>query len=106
MTEYIQLVVTVDTKERAESIASLLVEQKLAACVQVSGPVKSVYHWQGKLEEATEWMCFIKSRRELYQELENAIRSNHPYEVPEILAFPVLIGYEPYLQWVNGCLKR
>lgn len=105
MTDYIQVVVTVDTKEKAERLANLLVEQKLAACVQVSGPVASIYHWEGKIERATEWMCFIKSRRELYKELENTIRSHHSYEIPEILAFPVLMGYEAYFQWMDGCLK-
>jgi periplasmic divalent cation tolerance protein len=79
-----------------------LVEARLAACVQVAGPITSTYRWQGKIETAQEWQCWAKSRREFYDEIQQAIRRLHPYEVPEILALPVLAGSVDYLAWLEG----
>ena len=74
----------------------------MAACVQVAGPITSTYRWQGKIETAQEWQCWAKSRREFYDEIQQAIRRLHPYEVPEILALPVLAGSVDYLAWLEG----
>src|SRR5690242_9120804 len=100
MTEVIQVVTTCGSHEEAQKIAHTLVEKRLAACVQVSGPVTSTYHWQGGIETATEWRCVIKTRRSHYLVVEQAIRQLHAYEVPEILAFEVKSGHEAYLNWV------
>lgn len=98
----IQVATTVDSQAGAERIARLLVEQRLAACVQVSGPITSCYHWQGGIETASEYLCVAKSRQGLFAEIEQAIRSIHPYQVPEILATPVVAGSSDYLAWVRG----
>jgi periplasmic divalent cation tolerance protein len=101
MTDYIQVLTTTEHREDAERIARLLVEQRLAACVQVTGPITSTYRWQGQIETAGEWQCWAKTRRGLFAEIEQAIRQSHPYEVPEILAIPILDGSADYLAWVE-----
>jgi periplasmic divalent cation tolerance protein len=101
VTDYIQVVTTTEHQEDAERIARALVEERLAACVQVAGPITSIYRWRGQIETAREWQCCAKSRRELYDEIERAIRRLHPYEVPEILAMPVLAGSADYLAWLE-----
>jgi periplasmic divalent cation tolerance protein len=102
MSDYIQIVTTVERREDARRIAQSLVERRLAACVQVSGPIASVYRWKGKIETAEEWQCSAKSRRDLFEAVERAIRELHPYEVPEILAVPIVAGGCDYLAWLNG----
>ena len=101
MPDYIQVVTTTEHKEDAQTVARLLVEQRLAACVQVVGPVTSTYRWQGKIETNDEWQCWAKSRRDLYPQIERAIRSRHPYDVPEILAVAILAGSPDYLAWLD-----
>ncbi len=86
----------------AQRIARSLVEQRLAACVNQLAPVQSVYRWEGAVEEAAEIPLLIKTTRERYPELESAIRSLHPYSVPEIVAVPVVAGYSAYLRWVSA----
>jgi periplasmic divalent cation tolerance protein len=102
MTEFIQVVTTVDTKERADTIARRLLEGRLAGCVQVAGPISSSYWWKGRLETAAEWFCVVKTSAGLYDEVEAAIRAVHTYEVPEIVAFPVAAGSRSYLDWLSG----
>ena len=101
MTDAIQVVTTTPTRDVAQQIASSLVERKLAACAQVAGPITSTYRWKGKVESAEEWLCVVKTRRDLYGAVEAAIRGVHPYEVPEILALPVLDGSADYLTWLK-----
>ncbi|QQS49203.1 MAG: divalent-cation tolerance protein CutA [Acidobacteriota bacterium] len=91
---------TVESREQAESIARLLVEDALAACVQIVGPVTSIYRWQGRVETAGELLLLIKTRSGIYPDLERKIRENHPYQTPEILALPVQSGFEGYLSWL------
>jgi periplasmic divalent cation tolerance protein len=102
MTDCIQVVTTTERREDAERIARTLVEERLAACVQVAGPITSIYRWQGKIETAEEWQCRAKTRRDLYAKIEQAIRRLHPYETPEILAMPILAGSADYLAWLNA----
>ena len=101
MAEYIQVVTTTGHKEDAQAIARALVEERLAACVQVLGPITSTYRWEGEIETAQEWQCWAKSRRELYGRIEEAIVRLHPYEVPEILAVEILSGSRSYLAWLD-----
>ena len=101
MAEFITVQTTIDSKDGAQKIAEALVRRHLAACVQVSGPITSTYWWEGKLEQSQEWMCAAKTRKELYNELEQAIRENHPYDTPEILAIPVVAGIKSYLDWIE-----
>ncbi len=100
MQEFIQVLTTVGTQEEARRIADALIEQRLAGCVHLAGPVESVYRWQGKIETAMEWQCWIKTRREHYDAVEATIRKLHSYEVPEILMFPILTGSAAYLKWL------
>jgi periplasmic divalent cation tolerance protein len=101
-TEYVQVLTTVGSEEEAERISSLLVDRRLAACVQVVGPIASRYRWQGKIEEEREWQCLAKTEASLYAEVEEAIRGAHSYEEPEIIAIPVLAGSRGYLEWISG----
>lgn len=105
MTDHIQVITTTERRETARTIASTLVERRLAGCVQIIGPIQSTYRWQGQVETAEEWLCLIKSREDLYEELEKAIRELHTYKVPEILATPVKAGSSQYLEWLTGSLK-
>jgi periplasmic divalent cation tolerance protein len=102
MTEFLQLLTTTATRADAEAIARALVERRLAGCVQVAGPISSTYWWQDEVETAEEYLCLIKSSGEAYPALETAIRELHPYDVPEILAFPVVAGNPDYLTWLGG----
>jgi len=99
---YIQVFTTTDKREEAERIAKAIVERRLAGCVQILGPIRSTYWWKGKLETAEEWLLFIKSSEDLYERLEGAIKELHPYEVPEIIAMPIVAGSEDYLGWLRG----
>jgi periplasmic divalent cation tolerance protein len=98
MHAFVQVSTTVEKREDAEKIAALVVEKRLAACVQVLGPVKSTYWWQGKVEDAEEWLCLMKTRQDLYKPLEKAIKSIHSYDEPEIVALPIVEGSEGYLR--------
>jgi periplasmic divalent cation tolerance protein len=102
MPEAIQVFVTAGSREDAERIARSMVEARLAACAQIVGPMTSVYRWQGAIETAQEFLCLLKTRRDLYPELEEAIRKIHPYQVPEIVAMPVTAGNPAYLQWLDA----
>jgi periplasmic divalent cation tolerance protein len=102
MEGFIQVITTTDKKEDAERIARRLVEMRLAACVQIIGPVTSIYRWKGKIETAGECLCLIKSRQENYGAIEGTIRSLHPYEIPEIMAVPVTAGSRDYLDWLRA----
>ncbi|HUX75775.1 MAG TPA: divalent-cation tolerance protein CutA [Anaerolineae bacterium] len=104
MTAYIQMVTTTETKADAQAIARALIEKRLAGCVQIIGPITSTYWWQGEIKTAEEWLCLIKTRADLYEPLEAAIKEVHPYDVPEILAVPVVAGSKDYLRWLDGKL--
>ena len=105
MTDYIQVMTTVENRSDAEKIAKYLVEERIAACVQILGPVQSFFYWQGKLDRADEYLCLIKSRDDLFPELEAAIKSLHPYEVPEIISLPISKGSSDYLSWMAAELE-
>ena len=84
----------------ANALAHALVESRLAACVNLLPTVQSVYRWQGAVEQATETTLLIKTTQRHYPQLQQAIVSAHPYEVPEVIAVPVADGHAPYLHWV------
>jgi periplasmic divalent cation tolerance protein len=102
LTEFIQISTAVNSKESANKIARKLLGERVAACVQVLGPIQSHYWWRGRIELAKEWICFIKSRASDYPRIEASIRKVHPYDVPEILALPVLLGNTDYLRWIRN----
>jgi len=102
MEEYIHVLVSIDSEERAHALQRLLVEERAAACVQVFGPISSAYWWQGQIEEAQEWLCLAKTCRRAYERLESLIKENHPYETPEIVAIPIVAGKKEYLAWIEA----
>lgn len=101
MSEYIQVITSVAERAKAEELARSLVERRLAACAQVLGPIESTYWWKGSIERAEEWLVLAKSRRKLYKRIEEAILSQHPYSVPEVLAVPIIGGHRAYLEWLK-----
>jgi periplasmic divalent cation tolerance protein len=98
----IVVLTTIPTEDEARRLARHLVESRQAACVQILPPQTSIYRWQGTVEESTERLMIIKTTASLYPLLERTIRDLHPYEVPEILALPVLAGAPDYLDWLRG----
>ncbi len=105
MADYIQVVTTVPSKEEGEQIALALLEKRLVGCVQIVGPIESLYWWQGKIERSGEWLCVAKTERELFAQIEETIKALHSYEVPEILAVPIVEGSESYLRWLEKQLQ-
>jgi len=101
MTDFVQVSTTTGTREDAEKISQEIVSQRLAACVQLAGPITSQYWWKDKIEKAEEWLLLIKTKNDLYPQLEEAIRKIHPYDVPEIIAVPVIAGSREYLEWIK-----
>ena len=86
----------------AEKLAALLIEQRLAACVNLLAPCDSVYRWRGEIQRDEEHPLLIKTTQARYAELETSIRANHPYELPEIIAVPIVHGLTAYLRWVES----
>ena len=106
MRPYLTITTTTDSAELAQRIGYALVEDRLAACVQIDGPLRSTYRWQGTVERAREWRLSIKTRSELFDAVSAAIASRHTYELPEILATPVAEGEERYLTWLDEQCER
>ncbi len=91
----------VPTRAMATKISKVLVQAKLAGCVQTLGPMQSTYRWKGKIKTATEYLLLVKTTSARYTALEKKIRSLHPYEAPEILAIAVVRGEKKYLKWLG-----
>jgi len=105
MTDKILVSATCGSAEEAQRLARLLVEERLAACVQVVPQVRSVYRWRGAVEESEEWLLLVKSRRDLFEDLRRRLRAAHSYELPEIIALAVVDGEPDYLAWVDSGLR-
>lgn len=86
----------------AETLARELLSARLAACIQIGAAVRSLYHWRGQIETASEIPMAIKTRAELYASVEAAIRERHPYELPEIIAVPITDGLPAYVDWISA----
>lgn len=104
--EYLQVQTTAGSEEEAERISTALIERRLAACVQVLGPISSRYRWQGEVELESEWICLAKTTTERYPELEAAVRELHSYEEPEIVATAIVAGSAGYLDWIGASLNE
>lgn len=102
MSEAIVVFVTAPSREVADQLAGMIVEERLAACVNVVGPITSVYRWQGEVARDEELLLIAKTTRVRFAQLESRVRAEHPYELPEIIALPVVAGLEPYLAWVRS----
>ncbi|SDR32506.1 divalent-cation tolerance protein CutA [Thermostaphylospora chromogena] len=104
--EYVQVLTTVERAEDAASLARSLIEARLAACAQIVGPIRSVYRWQGRIEDAQEWQLLVKTTADLFPDVEAHIRENHDYETPEIIATPIVAGSASYLAWISAETDR
>jgi periplasmic divalent cation tolerance protein len=94
------VITTTDSIEEAERLARGLVEARLAACVQIVGPVRSAFRWEGSVSIETEWQLVVKTATERVDDLTAWLAAEHSYDVPEVIAVPVVGGHGPYLQWV------
>jgi periplasmic divalent cation tolerance protein len=106
MTDKIVVFTTCANQEEAAKIARHLVERRLAACVSIVAQVQSIYRWKGAVEESTEWLLIIKSRRGLVERLSAEISSLHSYQVPEVVALPLIDGAPAYLNWLERELSH
>ncbi len=104
-TPYLLVLSTCPDQATAERIAQLLVEEKLAACVNVIPDITSLFQWQGKLDRENEILLLIKTTAASYSALETLVRQQHPYELPEIIAVPIVDGLNDYLDWVSSNTK-
>lgn len=102
---HIVIFITASNKKEAKQIAKQLIKRKLAACVNITDRIESLFHWQGKIDQAKEILLIIKSRKEKLAKIIKTVKSLHSYEVPEIIALPVIGGYKPYLNWINDSLR-
>lgn len=102
---YVLVMVTTASREEAEKIARQLLNEKLIACANIIGPLHSFFWWAGKVEKAEEYILIMKSRLDLFERLSEKVKALHSYEVPEIIALPIIKGSKSYLQWLNNSLR-
>ncbi|MGB9854521.1 MAG: divalent-cation tolerance protein CutA [Candidatus Bathyarchaeales archaeon] len=100
----IVVLVTTTSSEEAEKIVKHLLEEKLIACANIIGPAHSLFWWQGKIDEAKEYLILMKTRKDLFEKLCERVKALHSYEVPEIIALPIIGGFKAYLEWLESCL--
>lgn len=103
--DQIVVLMTAPNADEATRIAEMLIERKLAACVQILPPMTSIYIWRGEVERASEILLLAKSTEAKFHELEEAVRAIHSYDTPEIIALPIVAGSQPYLSWLSSCLE-
>ncbi|HJY85752.1 MAG TPA: divalent-cation tolerance protein CutA [Candidatus Acidoferrales bacterium] len=106
-TDKVVALVTCQSAREAKRIARALVERRVAACVNVLGtPVRSTYRWRGEVQTASEYLLLIKSSRKKFRALRAEVEHLHSYDVPEIIALPIVEGSETYLRWLDECLRH
>ena len=105
MTDALLVFTTLPSADKAAELAKALVDERLAACANLLPAIRSIYRWQGKLQDENEVLVLLKTRAEHLERLKLRILELHPYEVPEVLAVPVEAGYQPYLDWLAGETK-
>jgi periplasmic divalent cation tolerance protein len=106
VTDCVQVSTTIDSESRARDLARLLVEEHLGACAQIVGPIASIYRWEGRVEDATEWLLLIKTTAAAVDLVITRIRALHPYAQPEIIATAITAGDPKYLQWIESEVRR
>ena len=104
MSQYIMITTTFDSKDEADKLMDLLLQQRLVSCCQLSN-ITSSYHWKGKIEKNEEFLLKMKTKKELYKEIEKVILDNHSYEVPQLVAYDIVEGYSEYLKWIKNETK-
>jgi len=100
----IVIFITSGSEEEAKKLARVLVEEKLAACINIIHGVESLYWWKGKMESSKEWMLVVKTQRKKVKEVVKRVKEIHSYEVPEVIALPIVEGNKDYLQWISDAL--
>ncbi len=106
MTDYVIVIVTTPNVIEARKISKILVEEKLAACCNIVEKVNSIYFWQNNVVDDFESLIIIKTRKDLFHELEARVKELHKYTVPEIIAIPIIAGSNSYLDWINDTVKQ
>ncbi|HEV2419165.1 MAG TPA: divalent-cation tolerance protein CutA [Terriglobia bacterium] len=106
MTDKIMVLVTAGSQREAARIARHLVESRRAACVNISPPVRSIYRWEGKIQNDREFLLLIKTKRSLFRAVKESILQIHSYTTPEVIALPVTEGSQAYLRWIDDSLSR
>jgi periplasmic divalent cation tolerance protein len=102
---HIVVFVTAGSKDEACKIARRLIEKRLAACVNIVEKIDSLFRWEGKVDAAAEALLLIKSKKSKFSQIVKAVRSVHSYEVPEIIALPIICGDGPYLKWIDASVR-
>jgi periplasmic divalent cation tolerance protein len=105
MNESIVVLITCGSEEEAMKIANALVEEHLAACVNLVSPIRSIYRWEGKIWDEKEWLLIIKTQKQRFEELEKKVKFLHSYSVPEIISLPIVEGSSSYLNWLEEMTK-
>ncbi len=105
MNDYIVIFVTTKTKDEAEKISQLLIRERLIACANIVSPITSFFRWVGNIEKGEESLILMKSRLDLFAEVAEHVKRLHSYEVPEVLALPIVEGSKAYLDWMSVVLK-
>jgi len=106
MTDCIVALVTVGSRDDGERIADVLVGEHLAACVNVVGPIRSIYRWENAIQRAEEWLLIVKAQAAQFEALAARVRAVHSYTTPEVIALPITAGSEPYLEWLRGATRQ
>lgn len=104
-TDKIVVLITAPSEDVAVKIATALVEEKLAACVNIVPGLRSIYRWEGKICDDREVLLVAKTKQSVFEKLKDSVRSLHPYTTPEIIAIPVTAGFESYLKWVDESVE-
>jgi len=99
--KYILITTTFDNKKEADKVINILIEERLVSCCQIS-TINSTYHWKGKVENTDEYQVKMKTKKELYKEVEQIILENHSYETPQIVYYDINGGYQDYLDWIGN----
>jgi len=106
MTDSIVILVTAGSEAEAGKIATALVEEQLAACVNILGPIRSLYRWEGKVADDREWLLLIKTRDERFAAIEARVKALHSYQVPEVIALPIMAGAKEYMRWLRESVSE
>jgi periplasmic divalent cation tolerance protein len=99
------VLITAPSADEGARLGRALVEERLAACVNIVPGLRSIYRWEGEMQDDAEALLIVKSSPALFEALEARVRELHPYEVPEVLAIPVAAGSAPYLRWLHGEIR-
>ncbi|MGQ9531014.1 MAG: divalent-cation tolerance protein CutA [Candidatus Bathycorpusculaceae bacterium] len=102
---HIIVIVTAPNKSEAEKIVQSMFNERLIACANIIGPVHSLFWWQGKIESAEEYMLLMKTNAGMFEKIAEKVKSLHSYEVPEIIAMPIVKGFKHYLEWLTKTLR-